>query len=938
MMVVQRMAILFLISGIISLARSSSEMDRYNVLWTSPSKDASGSMPLGNGDIGLNVWMEETGDLYFYISKTDAWGDNARLLKIGKVRIRISPNPLQGDVSFQQELQLENGTIVFEINRGKPNAVKISVWVDAHDPVVYATAESAEPVRLTGHIELWRNEPNELPSLECSDVMQISHSRPKDPLPPTVVQPDTIFRDLQGRIGWVHHNSKSVGPAITMKVQGLDDFPMADPLLGRTFGAVITAENSERVNDMTLTTRSAASQRFSVFVLTEHPSTPEQWLNTVDGIIRQVEQTDFAVRRHRHEQWWGDFWQRSWIHIDSDRPPSPPAMVGQNDHPIRIGIDQSGGNRFVGQIGRVSVFTQALNPEQILLLTLNRTPLQKEGVIGSWVDVPIGKELADIDPNDLAGPLTWEAWIMPGALPASGGRIIDKVTPGKDDGILLDTWPGNSLRLISMSGHVEVKNCLTLGTWHHVAATLDPSTGTQRLFLDGKMIGEQSVNTTEPAFAVSQAYQLQRFINACAGRGRYPIKFNGSIFTVPAAGMPGDADFRRWGPGYWWQNTRLPYISMPASGDFDLMRPLFRMYVDDLMPLFVHRTKKYLGHDGAFIPECIYFWGAVFSETYGWTPYEQRQDKLQESGWHKWEWVSGPELVFMMFDYYDYTLDESFLKESLLPTAHQVLTFFDQHYKTGDDGKLVMHPSQALETWWDCTNPMPEVAGLHAVTGRLLVLPEKSVTAEQREFWKSFQDKLPPVPVREENGVRMLAPAEQYADKRNIENPELYAVFPFRLVSFEKDNAALGRAALEHRLDRGNSGWRQDDIFMAYLGLTEQAREYVAGRALNKDKNSRFPAFWGPNYDWVPDQDHGGILLRAVQSMLLQTEGKKVFLLPAWPKDWNVDFKLHAPYRTVIQGRYSKGRLERLDITPSERKEDVIVVNSILDKAQKDPN
>ena len=33
---------------------------RYNVVWDSPSKDYSGSMPLGNGDIGVNAWLEET--------------------------------------------------------------------------------------------------------------------------------------------------------------------------------------------------------------------------------------------------------------------------------------------------------------------------------------------------------------------------------------------------------------------------------------------------------------------------------------------------------------------------------------------------------------------------------------------------------------------------------------------------------------------------------------------------------------------------------------------------------------------------------------------------------------------------------------------------------------------------------------------------------------
>ena len=31
-------------------------------------------------------------------------------------------------------------------------------------------------------------------------------------------------------------------------------------------------------------------------------------------------------------------------------------------------------------------------------------------------------------------------------------------------------------------------------------------------------------------------YTLQRWMNACAGRGNYPIKFNGTIFTVDGCG------------------------------------------------------------------------------------------------------------------------------------------------------------------------------------------------------------------------------------------------------------------------------------------------------------------------------------------------------------------------------------------------------------------
>ena len=90
--------------------------------------------------------------------------------------------------------------------------------------------------------------------------------------------------------------------------------------------------------------------------------------------------------------------------------------------------------------------------------------------------------------------------------------------------------------------------------------------------------------------------------------------------------------------------------------------------------------------------------------------------------------------------------------------------------------------------------------------------------ADKRSSWKTFAAKLAPLPTREMPGGKALAPPTKFADKRNIENPELYAVFPFRLCSFEKDNRDLGINALKHRWDKGNFGWRQDDIFMAYLG------------------------------------------------------------------------------------------------------------------------
>ena len=108
--------------------------------------------------------------------------------------------------------------------------------------------------------------------------------------------------------------------------------------------------------------------------------------------------------------------------------------------------------------------------------------------------------------------------------------------------------------------------------------------------------------------------------------------------------------------------------------------------------------------------------------------------------------------------------------------------------------------------------------------------------------------------------------------------------------------------------------------------LTETAAACIVGRAKNKHAGSRFPAFWGPNFDWIPDQDHGGNLLMGLQTMILQADDGKIRLLPAWPEKWDLDFKLHAPHRTVVEGRVRNGKLVDMRVSPESRRRDVIIM------------
>ena len=81
-----------------------------NVVWNTPSRNSSESMPCGGGDIGLNVWVEN-GDLLFYISRSGTFDEHNCQLKQGRVRMRLTPNPFASKDGFRQELKLNDGYV-----------------------------------------------------------------------------------------------------------------------------------------------------------------------------------------------------------------------------------------------------------------------------------------------------------------------------------------------------------------------------------------------------------------------------------------------------------------------------------------------------------------------------------------------------------------------------------------------------------------------------------------------------------------------------------------------------------------------------------------------------------------------------------------------------------------------------------------------------------
>ncbi|HEU5166781.1 MAG TPA: hypothetical protein VFU29_14630 [Chitinophagaceae bacterium] len=63
-----------------------------------------------------------------------------------------------------------------------------------------------------------------------------------------------------------------------------------------------------------------------------------------------------------------------------------------------------------------------------------------------------------------------------------------------------------------------------------------------------------------------------------------------------------------------------------------------------------------------------------------------------------------------------------------------------------------------------------------------------------------------------------------------------------------------------------------------------------------------------------------------LQEMLLQVDDKRILLFPAWPKNIDVHFKLHAPYNTTIEAELKDGKMILLKVFPEERKKDAVMM------------
>lgn len=448
-------------------------------------------------------------------------------------------------------------------------------------------------------------------------------------------------------------------------------------------------------------------------------------------------------------------------------------------------------------------------------------------------------------------------------------------------------------------------------------------------------------DTDPKAREIARNYQLFRYMLACNAYGDTPTKFNGSLFTFDPCYVKGNKhltpDFRQWGGASMTaQNQRLVYWPMLKTGDWDMMDSQFNYYLRMLRNAEL-MTGSYWGHKGACFTEQIENFGLPVAYSYGMEPRTgMRPRGKQANAYCEYLWDTVMDFCLMMIRTNTY---EGRDITPYIPFIESCLTFFDEHYRMlalqrtvqpFDRKKhYIFYPGTAGETYKMATNSSQTIAALTAVLKELISLSDQYISKEKKAHWQEMLSHIPPLPFRMMEGHKVIAPAQSFERLMNVEINQLYPVFPYDMYGLGRPDLEVARDTWRYGIDQPkwqknrHESWHQDAIFCARLGLLTEARDLV-WRKLQNGRH-RFPAFFGPGHDWTPDHNWGGTGMIALQEMLMQNVGDSILILPCWPKEWNVSFKLHAPKQTTVECTYNNGKIEKLSVFPESRRKDIII-------------
>lgn len=426
-------------------------------------------------------------------------------------------------------------------------------------------------------------------------------------------------------------------------------------------------------------------------------------------------------------------------------------------------------------------------------------------------------------------------------------------------------------------------------------------------------------------------------------------------------------DDRSWGWGYWWQNTRELIWPLFAANQLRYAREYLDFYDRQYME-WKHRTAN-AGKLGirmwegaapfrlgtAARPKVVSsFDPAALEKAVANTGME-----TVKSGYNARSLAQAVELVQLMLDYVAFSGDREYLRTTVAPWLKEAALFYLSYLRPGDDGLYHSTVSDAVEMWWKVKDPLTDLAAVRSCFWNVLNYgPEFGYEPEFLAAVRDRLEHLAPLPTgiwhrrpatteelppgtppyttqivdHIEHTDACYAPAADLYDDRlvhNMENPELYLVFPLALVDGNSPQGDLERAVrtFRQRKHPNSGGWSQCGIQAARLRLPDTVDVIMD----HVRKHQRYPyGGWNSPGKGLADSKLGvtdapyfdamGVNLTAVQEALLQSHCLStpqhsdppgtgpIRLLPAVRRDWAGRFRLRARGGFLVTAEFQAQR------------------------------